>query len=168
MVYFVSICNMLTAIGILVVWIRESRSLPRKFVLQMSLRYVRFYLVYALMMNRFIRYSLWEVNVYGGAAVPYWPLTRVEVGMILVYLVLWVTNLIIYFVDKYRNGENNDEIIYTPLNLLNLFYPVMLPGLKLAKGENTVKFLSWLSGVIWMLGLIHILNTTVFALQNVK
>ena len=168
MIYFVSICNILTAIGILVVWIRGSRSLPRKFVNQMSLRYVRFYLVYALMMNRFIRYSLWESSVSGSTAVPYWPLTRIEVGMILLYLVLWVTNLIFYFADKYRNGKNNDEIVYTPFNLLNLFYPVMLPGLKLAKGENMVKLLSWLSTVIWMFGLIHILNTTVFSFKNVR
>ena len=165
MIYFVSICNIVTAIAILVAWILRSRSLPRKFVWQMSLRYVRFYLVYALMMNRYIRFRLWLVDKTGNDALPYWPLTKAELGMILIYLVLWVINLLIYLVYKYRN---NEEILYSPFSLVNLFYPTMLLGNKLAKGEITTKLLACFSSMIWIDGVLYFLATSVFSLKNVR
>ncbi len=140
MIYFVNICNILAALWILVVWIRESRSLPRKFVRHMSLRYACFFLVFALMMNRFNRYSLWEASVSGTTPVPHWPLTRAEMGIIYIYLVLWAFNLVIYYVNRFMDKESDDENIYLPFSLITVFYPVMLPGLKLAKGKKRRSF----------------------------
>ncbi len=168
MIIFVSICNILAAIGILVIWILESKSLPRAFVLQMSLRYVRFYLVYALMMNRFIRYSLWSADNTGTTSIPYWPLTLAEIVILIIYLVLFVINLVLYSVAKVREEENDDEIFYRPFTLFTVYYPVLLPSNKITKNKYILMILKGIAALIWMLGLFNMLATAVFAIKNVS
>lgn len=170
MLIFVSACNFLAAVGILAVWLRESRHQPnRAFVRLMHLRYARFFIVYALMMNRFIRYKLWAAGVPGTTAVPYWPLTGAELGMLTCYLILGVATLVTWrWYEVWKKGEPLDTG-YCPFHPVVFFYPVMLPGLKITKGEKGATiFLSCLSTMIWVLGFISVLATTLFSAKNVR
>jgi hypothetical protein len=167
LIIFVCICNVVTAIWILVSWIRHSKSLPRAFVRHMSLRYVRFYLVFAMMMNRFIRFHIWMIsNKY--TPIPYWPLTLAEKVILLVYLATLLSNLVLYFIDKRKGTNDQEDITYRPFSLITLYYPWMIPGLKVAKSQSMTIILACLSGMIWFMGFANILVTALFSLKNVR
>ena len=164
---FVNACNILAAVLILAAWIRESRKLPGRFVLLMSLRYVRFFLVYALMMNRYNRHALWSETQPGTAPVPYWPLTGAETGVILAHLALTLISLAIFYLYRRKGLTREDSVVYVPFTPTVFFYPLMMPGCKMAKSGTAVMFSACLTATIWLLGFFQILATTLLSLKNV-
>ena len=167
--FLINTCDILAAVLILAAWIHESRKLPRLFVWQMSLRYIRFFLIYALMMNRYNRYAQWSEGIaYSSAAIPYWPLTRAETGVLIVYAVTGVIGLVIYFRNRNRRKTGEDEFDYIPFSPGVFFYPLTMPGLKIAKKRTSVTAVACLTTMIWFMGLLNILITTLFSMKNVR
>lgn len=165
LICFVCSSNIVTEAWILINWIRESKNLPREFVFRMSLRYVRFYLVNAVMMYRFIRLHIWLIS---NNVIPYWPLTWAEKAIFLICAALFVTNVVLYFVDKHKYRFEEEKILYMPLNPLMFHYPVMSAGLKLTRNNDTaITALAGITAIAWAMGYANILITALFAMKNV-
>ena len=172
MIIFVNICNLASALIIIAFWLHEKSKLPKNFVWQMSLRYVRFFLIYALMMNRYNRYALWSLNISGNTPVPHWPFTWQEKIIFIAYCIFATAGILFYFILYFGSEsgltQSTDTVQYKPLRLTTLLYPAMLPSMKLVKGRASAILSGSIVGLIYMFGFFNILSTTLFSLKNIR
>lgn len=139
---------------------------------QLAAKYLRFFVLYGLMANRFNRYQIWAMAHSVSAAVPYWPVTTPELVLAVVYLATVASSFLAPHLIQRQWGEQ------PPATLRPYFTDPLFPAwlvceslfmrAKTPRGKRiAAQALGCLVGTICVFGLLNVALTLVFALKNV-
>lgn len=139
---------------------------------QLAAQYVRFFVVYGLMANRFNRYQTLTMAHDGNAAVPYLQVTIPELVLAGIYLAAVVSSFVAPRLIQRRWGELPPATLRPyfsdPLSPVWLVCEPLFMRPKTHFGKRiAAQSLGCLVGMICVLGLFNVAITLVIALKNV-